>query len=75
MACCRFSSGKQLALLTNPDTCLNPAGIQRMGITCLGLPRERLRRDAATWQRRALAMADALRQHAGWDIRVPRSCM
>ena len=41
-----------------------------MGVTCLGLPRERLRRDAATWQRRAAVMTAALKEHAGWEVRA-----
>ena len=47
-----------------------PPGIQRMGVTCLGLPRERLRRDAAIWQRRAAVMTAALKEHAGWEVRA-----
>jgi len=49
-------------------------GIQRMGITCLQLPRERLRRDAATWRARAAAMVEALGQQ-GWQVKMPRSSM
>ena len=47
-----------------------PPGIQRMGVTCLGLPRERLRRDAAIWQRRAAVMTAALKEHTGWEVRA-----
>ncbi|GAX78962.1 hypothetical protein CEUSTIGMA_g6402.t1 [Chlamydomonas eustigma] len=50
-------------------------GIQRMGITCLGLPRERVRRDAMVWKERALAMTTALKERAGWNVEMPRSCM
>ena len=50
-------------------------GIQRMGVTCLGLPREHLRRSADTWRRRAEAMTRALRERAGWEVRLPSSCM
>lgn len=46
-----------------------------MGIACLRAPRERLRHDAHVWQHRAAAMADALKQLAGWDINIPNSCM
>jgi aspartate/methionine/tyrosine aminotransferase len=50
-------------------------GILRMGVTALKLPRDRLRRDATTWQRRASTMVSALQRHAGWQIEEPRSCM
>jgi aspartate/methionine/tyrosine aminotransferase len=50
-------------------------GIQRMGIACLQLPRQRLRDDAAAWRTRAAALSEGLQKHAGWSIPLPRSCM
>ncbi|GLC55357.1 hypothetical protein PLESTB_000976200 [Pleodorina starrii] len=49
-------------------------GIMRMGVACLRLPREVVRRDAAVWQRRAEAMAGALRA-AGCEVRMPTAGM
>ena len=37
--------------------------------------RERLRHDAAIWQRRALVLVRALKEKAGWEILEPKSCM
>lgn len=45
-------------------------GILRMGVTCLSLPEERVRADAAVWQRRAHALADALAS-IGWLVPIP----
>ncbi|PZA05870.1 MULTISPECIES: aminotransferase class I/II-fold pyridoxal phosphate-dependent enzyme [unclassified Meiothermus] len=50
------------------------AGIQRMGIACLGLPEERVRRDAGVWQRRARALVEALGE-VGWKVPEPKACM
>lgn len=50
------------------------AGIQRMGIACLGLPEERVRQDARVWQRRARALVGALGE-IGWKVQEPKACM
>lgn len=34
-----------------------------------------MRRDAATWQRRASVLVRALKEKAGWEVREPKSCM
>ncbi|MEW5299811.1 MAG: hypothetical protein WDW38_010855 [Sanguina aurantia] len=50
-------------------------GIQRMGVTCLSLPRERLLRDAAIWKSRAVSMVQAL-SDCGWTgVRMPTAGM
>ncbi|PNH04836.1 LL-diaminopimelate aminotransferase [Tetrabaena socialis] len=49
-------------------------GIMRMGITCLGLPREVLLRDALVWQRRAAALVEALRRE-GCEVSMPTAAL
>jgi aspartate/methionine/tyrosine aminotransferase len=50
------------------------AGIQRMGVTCLNLPQEGVRRDALIWQRRSQTMVEVLRE-IGWNVQKPKACM
>ncbi|KAG2502237.1 hypothetical protein HYH03_000723 [Edaphochlamys debaryana] len=50
------------------------SGIMRMGVTCLALPQERLRADAATWRGRAEAMVAAFAR-AGQEVPMPTACM
>ncbi|EFJ53276.1 aspartate aminotransferase [Volvox carteri f. nagariensis] len=49
-------------------------GIMRMGVACLKLPREVVRRDAGVWQRRAEVMAGALRGK-GCEVQMPTAGM
>ncbi|GIL75710.1 hypothetical protein Vretimale_15264 [Volvox reticuliferus] len=49
-------------------------GIMRMGVACLKLPQEVVRRDALVWQRRAEAMGGAL-QREGVEVRLPTAGM
>lgn len=47
-------------------------GIQRMGVTCLSLPEDGVRRDAQVWRSRVACMVDTLRE-LGWDVTMPKS--
>lgn len=49
-------------------------GIQRAAIAALGVPRERLRRDAAVYQARRDALVESLND-AGWPTPTPRATM
>lgn len=50
------------------------AGIQRMGMACLNLPEEGVRRDALTWKRRSETLVEALGE-IGWNVLKPKACM
>ncbi|KAJ9534275.1 hypothetical protein QJQ45_007048 [Haematococcus lacustris] len=47
-------------------------GIQRMGVTCLTMPQQRVKADAQEWKRRAAGLVQALAQE-GWAVRMPAS--
>ncbi|KAL6759420.1 pyridoxal phosphate-dependent transferase [Haematococcus lacustris] len=49
-------------------------GIQRMGVTCLTMPQQRVKADAQEWKRRAAGLVQALAQE-GWAVRMPASGM
>ena len=50
-------------------------GAQRMAQQCLELPRERVRRDALVWKRRAECLTKELRDRCQWEFEMPQSCM
>jgi aspartate/methionine/tyrosine aminotransferase len=60
--------------LTGPVDFNQYAGIQHMGITCLNLPQEGVRRDALIWRRRSQTMVEVLRE-IGWNVQNPKACM
>jgi hypothetical protein len=49
-------------------------GIQRMGVTCLGLGQEVQAAYNASWAARGAALAGALRHHCGWEVEAPAAC-
>ncbi|KAG2439647.1 hypothetical protein HXX76_004997 [Chlamydomonas incerta] len=50
-------------------------GIMRMGVACLQLPQEGVRRDARVWAARAAAMVESLRRAGCGDVDMPKACM